>query len=157
VGEIGPAFLLGGAVGMDYQAASGWTLRPAIAWLLGPRERVDDGLILGRMLGIGLEAGFLWKQGVFRFGPMLHLELQRSWLELALGGEDGQSFDWWDFVYGGGLELMLSLSESVAIGLDVGIEGHSDREAFKRRSNSAIVVRTPWVSARASLGIRVGF
>ncbi|MCP4676600.1 MAG: autotransporter domain-containing protein [Deltaproteobacteria bacterium] len=152
-GHEGPSLHLGVGLALELRIIGGFFSRIFFAGSIGPRERVDDGVVTGLGWEAGLAAGYNWRLGQFSLGPVLGVAATRTAVDMALDQGDSDTYSWWNFHGSLGLDLRWRATENLAIVADVFAGAYPIQEAFLRRSDLSIVLETPYIDWGILIGI----
>ncbi len=151
-GQRGPSTRWGVGLALELWISHGFFTRAFFVGSIGPRERIDDGVITGLGWEAGLAVGYNWQLGPFSLGPLLGAAATQSMVDMALGQGDSDTYSWWNFRGSLGLDLRWRAAENLAIVADGFAGVYPIQEAFLRRSDESVVLETPY----ADWGILIG-
>jgi hypothetical protein len=155
VGASGPSLRLGGGLAAQLRLNDGLYGRLGLSVLAGPKKRLFDGVLSWLCVAPSLSLGYAWPLGPVRLGPVIEASLQWVRVDMALGKGDNQSFDWFNFHLGSGVEALVPLNPSVAIVVGGLIGLASQRKSFRRLSDSSLVLTSALIDWSAAIGFLV--
>ncbi|MDJ0765891.1 MAG: hypothetical protein QNJ97_23105 [Myxococcota bacterium] len=154
-GQQGPSINAGATFALQRTAAPGILIRGAISGLMGPKKMTEEGALSGWQVGFAVDVGYWLGSHALSIGPMIRGEVLGSAVDAAYGFGNSQRFTWWGFSLGVGGSFQLSLTDGLAIALDVMSAGHFNRRTFTKRSDDSVILQTPRIALSGALGIHL--
>jgi hypothetical protein len=154
-GDPGAYLRTGGGMGVEVRWSQGLFGRVGLSVLAGPRETFVDGSMSGVCLSPELNAGYIWPVGPLFLGAVAEMAFQWNKVDMVVGSGGSQSFDWFGLRAAAGLDARIPLDPRLSIVVDGLVGLVSQRRAFRRLSDSSMVIATPRVDWTAVVGLMV--
>ena len=151
IGRKGPASIPGAGLGFRWHAVPQLYLQAAMAVDFGPYRQASEESISGITAAPKLGIGYLKKWSAVSLGPLI--EYQESWtrLKISAPGSNEQTYTWWHFRVGVGMDLGIAIRQKSALVVDASVGISPVRETIRRESDASTRLITPLLDIRVGL------
>lgn len=152
-GQVGPVITPGTGIGFKWCPPPRLYLKTAIALDFGPYKRSSEETISGIAVAPEIGLGYLKQWGLFSLGPLL--EFQESWTRLKMSAPAGgtQTYSWWQFRIGLGVDARLSIRQKSAIMLNASLGLSPVQQTIRRDSDASTRFITSLLDIRVAVSI----
>lgn len=127
-----------------------------ISGQVGPRMGFEDGLVVGRRIGIEWISGYFFRFGRVQFGPVIEISVLYSSLNAILGGADFFTDHWSSFRGALGAELGVNIVERMTVVFGGSLGGLAPQRVFRRASVAEVFLSTPIMDYSIHIGLLFG-
>ncbi|MBN2528095.1 MAG: hypothetical protein JXR76_17015 [Deltaproteobacteria bacterium] len=151
-GHIGPSLYLGGGMDVFVPLGSRFFVRFGAGGSSGPNASFADGNLTTRGGYIRAMAGFRSQLWMLSIGPYVGMSATCQFVTLRLGEGKEQKATRAGFRGDMGVQLTFPVTANMHIFADGAVGGYAIRNRYRRLSDNSVVVMSPFVDWRASLG-----